>query len=80
MKNKKKKEIVKLMTKKIYQEIMSQATASTKKLATQLNAYPYNAEEVRKSLDEVIKYVNKDIKDYEKTMAEETGEVKDEEE
>ena len=61
------------MTKKIYQEIMSQAVASTCKLETQLKAYPYNAQEVRKSLDEVIKYVNQDIQDYEKALEEETA-------
>ena len=56
------------MTKQIYTEIMSQAVASTMKLATQLKAYPYNEEEVKKSLEEVIKYVNKDIQDYEKVL------------
>lgn len=68
------------MTKRIYQEIMSQATASAKKLAIQLNAYPYNKSEVRKALDEVIKYVNKDMEDYEKALITETGEVRNEEE
>ena len=56
------------MTKKIYQEIMSQAVASTNKLATQLKAYPYNQEEVQKSLEEVIKYVNEDIKHYQQKI------------
>lgn len=52
------------ITKKIYQEIMTQSIASAKKLVIQLQVYPMDEERIKKALEEVQKDIQDDINRY----------------